>query len=382
MITRVKEIFLKLFKKEPLVILSPGRVNLIGEHTDYNDGFVLPAAIDKKIVLAIAANGTKECKVYSATINEIATFNLDDIYKRKGWINYVLGVVDQMQKNEQQLSGFDIVLDSNLPVGAGLSSSAAMEGAVSYGLNQLFDLKLSKSKLAQIGQLAEHTFAGVNCGIMDQFANLYGKKDHLIRLDCRDMTYNYFPFRFPDYQIVLCNSMVHHSLASSEYNTRRKQCEAGVSRLKTFYPEIKNLRDVTLEMLETHRKDFKDPLVYQRCHYVVCENDRVLKAGELLQQNDLEGFGKLMFATHEGLSRDYEVSCSELDELVKLAKQRPEVAGSRMMGGGFGGCTINVVKADKTDVFAHFIIENYQKKFDKTPEIYVTRIEDGVRVAE
>lgn len=382
MITRVKEIFFKLFKKEPLVILSPGRVNLIGEHTDYNDGFVLPAAIDKKIVLAIAANGTKECKVYSATINEIATFNLDDVYKRKGWINYVLGVVDQMQKNEQKLSGFDIVLDSDLPVGAGLSSSAAMEGAVSYGLNQLFDLKLSKSKLAQIGQLAEHTFAGVNCGIMDQFANLFGKKDHLIRLDCRDMTYNYFPFRFPDYQIVLCNSMVHHSLASSEYNTRRKQCEAGVSRLKTFYPEIKNLRDVTLEMLETHRKDFKDPLVYQRCHYVVRENDRVLKAGGLLQQNDLEGFGKVMFATHEGLSRDYEVSCSELDELVKLAKQRPEVAGARMMGGGFGGCTINVVKADKTDAFAHFIIENYQKKFDKTPEIYVTRIEDGVRVAE
>jgi galactokinase len=327
--------------------------------------------------MAIAANGTKECKAYSSTINEIATFNLQDIYKRKGWINYILGVVNQMQENDLPISGFDIVLDSDLPVGAGLSSSAAIEGAVSFGLNELFDLQLNRSKLAKIGQLAEHTFAGVQCGIMDQFANLYGKKDHLIRLDCRDLTYNYFPFHFPGYKVVLCNSMVSHSLASSEYNTRRKQCEAGIDKLKPFYPEIKNLRDVTLEMLEAHKNDMANPVIYKRCHYVVQENERVLKACELLEKNDLEGFGKLMFATHEGLSKDYEVSCEELDELVVLAKQRPEVAGARMMGGGFGGCTINIVAGDKIHDFTTFIQQNYQKKFDKIPEIYVTDIEDG-----
>lgn len=381
MIQRVKETYLKLFKKEPLMILSPGRVNLIGEHTDYNEGYVLPAAIDKKVVLAIGNSGTKECKVYSETFNDISTFNLDDIYKKKGWINYILGVAAQLQKEGHSFSGFNAVFDSDIPVGAGLSSSAALEGAFSYGLNELFQLDINRAGLSRIGQLAEHTFAGVNCGIMDQFANLHGKKNSLMRLDCRDLTYAYFPFNFPDYKIVLCNSMVHHSLASSEYNTRRKQCEEGVGKLQKYAPGIKSLRDVTPELINEHKHALSE-VVYRRCNYVISENARVIKACELLEQNDLEGFGALMYASHEGLSKDYEVSCSELDYLVMLAYKYGKVVGARMMGGGFGGCTINIVPTSQVHDFTRYIQEHYQKQFSQAPEVYITDIEDGVQMNE
>src|SRR5699024_9717636 len=332
MINRVKDTYKKLFKEEPLLISSPGRVNLIGEHTDYNDGYVLPAAIDKNVVLAIGASGTDECKIYSSTLNEIATFNLNDLYKKKGWINYVLGVVAELKGAGYEIAGFNAVFDSEVPVGAGLSSSAAIEGAFGYGLAQLFDLQIDRAKLARIGQLAEHNYAGVKCGIMDQFANLHGKKNSLVRLDCRDLTYEYYPFNFPDYKIVLCNSMVHHSLASSEYNTRRKQCETGVSKLRKHDDEIVNLRDVSHAFLEEHKADLTEE-VYRRCRYVVSEIKRVEDACFLLQQKDLAGFGQKMYETHEGLSKDYEVSCSELDYLVVLARKRAEVVGARMMGG-------------------------------------------------
>ncbi len=381
MIEGVKETYKKLFKKEPLIILSPGRVNLIGEHTDYNDGYVLPAAIDKKVVLAIGRSGNKECKVYSATLNRISTFNIDDIYKKKGWINYVLGVVDQLQKAGHQISGFNAVFDSDVPVGAGLSSSAAIEGAFSFGLNELWGLHIERSVLSTIGQLAEHTFAGVNCGIMDQFANLHGKKNRLMRLDCRDLTYEYFPFDFPDYKIVLCNSMVHHSLAASEYNMRRKQCEEGVRKLQKRNPFIKSLRDVSLEMIEESKKNLSEE-VYRRCRYVVSENERVISACKALEQKDLERFGELMFASHEGLSKEYEVSCSELDYLVMLAHKYSRVVGARMMGGGFGGCTINIVAADHVEDFSHYIKKNYKEQLNKDPDIYVTDIEDGVRIGD
>lgn len=379
MIQRVRDTYLKLFNKEPLMVVSPGRVNLIGEHTDYNDGYVLPAAIDKKIVLAIGPSATTECKVYSATLNQISTFNLNDIYKKKGWINYILGVVSQIQKQGHQLSGFNAVFDSDLPVGAGLSSSAALEGAFGFGLTELFQLPLDRAQLSRIGQLAEHTFAGVNCGIMDQFANLFGKQNSLIRLDCRDLSYQYFPFDFPDHKIVLCNSMVHHSLASSEYNTRRKQCEEGVNKLQQAYPEISNLRDVTPDMVETHKHELSE-VVYRRCHYVASEIKRVEEACVLLQNKDLNGFGEKMYATHTGLSKDYEVSCTELDYLVLLAKKSQQAVGSRMMGGGFGGCTINIVAKEKVHDFSRYIRENYKKQFDKTPEVYITSIEEGVHI--
>lgn len=373
----IKDTFKKHFKGEPLIIFSPGRINLIGEHTDYNDGFVLPAAIDKHVIFALAANNSNHCHVYAQAFDEMKSFDLDHIQPQKGWINYVLGVVHFLKQNGHGIKGFDAVMDSNLPVGAGLSSSAAVEGAVSYGLTTLFNLKTTPEELAKIGQSAEHHFAGVNCGIMDQFANLFGKKDQVIRLDCRDLSYHYFPFHFHDYNIVLCNSMVHHSLASSEYNVRRKQCEDGVEIIKKKFPDVKNLRDVSMDILEKCKPDMEEK-TFRRCLYVVGEKDRLLKACELLEADDLEGVGKLMYETHDGLSRNYEVSCEELDYLVSLSKTRKEVMGARMMGGGFGGCTINIVQADKIDDFSAFIKEKYQERFGKIPDIYVTSIEDGV----
>lgn len=381
MIKQVKEKFEELFHKEPLIILSPGRVNLIGEHTDYNDGFVLPAAIDKKVILALSANGTHQCNVYARAFDALISFPVENKKPAQGWINYIMGVVFYLREKGYAVKGFDAVLDSDLPVGAGLSSSAAVEGAVGYGLTKLFNLETTKEELAKIGQIAEHNFAGVKCGIMDQFANLFGKKDQLIRLDCRDLSYAYFPFHFPEYNIVLCNSMVHHSLASSEYNVRRQQCEEGVAIIKKGFPEVKNLRDVNEEMLKKFSHSMNEK-IYRRCHYVVNENNRLLNACELLEKNDLQGFGQLMYQTHEGLSKDYEVSCEELDFLVSLAKEREEVAGSRMMGGGFGGCTINIVKAHYVNDFSGFIKEKYEEKYHKIPEIYVTSIEDGVKVDE
>ncbi|HEY6083261.1 MAG TPA: galactokinase [Chitinophagaceae bacterium] len=379
MIKNIRDRFRERFGGEPVIVASPGRVNLIGEHTDYNDGFVLPAAIDKCIYLGLAANGKDTCTVYASSLNESYSFNINEVTPYRGWTNYILGVVHHLQNKGYQVGGFDAVLDGEVPIGSGLSSSAAVEGAVGIGLCTLFNIDIPRFELARIGQLAEHTFVGVKCGIMDQFANLHGKKDQLIRLDCRSLEYEYFPFHFPGYKIVLCNSMVHHSLASSEYNTRRLQCEEGVAILKRFYPAIKNLRDVTLQMIHDHEKDLPE-IIYSRCCYVVEENDRVLRACQLLKQDDLPAFGQLMYQAHEGLSKLYEVSCEELDCLVELARQRKEVAGARMMGGGFGGCTINIVEAGMVDAFRNFITENYQRRFDKTPEIYVTSIEDGARV--
>lgn len=377
MIGKIREKFEFLFQKEPIIILSPGRVNLIGEHTDYNDGFVLPAAIDKKVILALSANGTNQCNVYARAFDELISFPVENTRPTQGWINYIMGVVFYLREKGYAIKGFDAVIDSDLPVGAGLSSSAAVEGATGFGLTKLFELKTDREELAKIGQLSEHHFVGVKCGIMDQFANLFGKKDQLIRLDCRDLSYTYFPFHFPEYKIVLCNSMVHHSLASSEYNVRRQQCEEGVAIIKKQFSEVKNLRDVNDQMLKKFNNSMNEK-TYRRCHYVVSENNRLLNACELLEKNDLQGFGQLMYKTHEGLSKDYEVSCEELDFLVSLAKTREEVAGSRMMGGGFGGCTINIVKADKMNAFSDFIKEKYEEKYHKMPEIYVTSIEDGV----
>lgn len=381
MVESVRKKFVEMYGGEPLLLVSPGRVNIIGEHTDYNDGFVLPAAIDKKIVLAIAASGTDRCNVYASVLDDSFSFDLSDVQKGEGWQNYILGVVYHLQQKGFQLQGFNAVFDGDIPVGSGLSSSAAVEGAFSWGLSRLLGLDIERFELARIGQAAEHTFVGVKCGIMDQFANLHGKKNQLLKLDCRDLSYEYVPFNFPDYKIVLCNSMVHHSLASSEYNQRRLQCEEGVAVLQKHEPTINNLRDVTAGLLEKHKQELS-PLVYKRCRYVVEEIDRVISACACLRSNDIEGLGRLMYETHEGLSKNYEVSCAELDFLVELARQRAEVAGARMMGGGFGGCTINIVKADAVDEFAAFIRKAYQERYNKVPDIYITTIEEGTHALE
>ncbi|HEY8960428.1 galactokinase [Chitinophaga sp.] len=381
MIQETREQFIHLFEKEPLMVVSPGRINLIGEHTDYNDGFVLPAAIDKKIVYAIALNNTRQCNVHAVFNNETVSFQLNDVKPTPGWINYLMGIVYQLQERGLEVQGFDCVLAGDIPVGAGMSSSAAVEGGLVAALDHIFKYGLDRMEMALIGQKAEHTFPGVKCGIMDQFANLHGKKDQVMRLDCRSLEFEYFPFSFPDYKIVLCNSMVHHSLASSEYNVRRQQCEEGVKAIQANHPAVKSLRDADMNMLNEVRAQLPDK-VYDRCNYVIAEIQRVQDATALLKKGDLQQFGELMYATHEGLSKLYEVSCPELDFLVSLARERTEVAGARVMGGGFGGCTINLVKADKVDEYVSFIKSKYQDQYGKEPEVYVTVIEEGVSVID
>jgi galactokinase len=372
--------FREKFGKDPMIVTAPGRVNLIGEHTDYNEGFVLPGAIDKKIMMAIGINETSNINALAMQFDELQTFSITDIKPAKGWVNYILGVFFHIQqKTKQPLQGVDVIIDGDVPVGGGMSSSAALCCGFGLALNELFDLGLTRLDLVYIGQKTEHTFVGAKVGVMDQFASLHGKAGHLIRLDCRSMEYEYIPFNFPGHKIVMVNSMVHHSLASSEYNVRRSQCEEGVAVLKKFYPSIKSLRDVSVEQVDQHQKDLS-PVVYKRCSYVTKEKERLLHGCELLEAGDLAGFGKLMVETHKGLSKDYEVSCPELDFLAEKAMTMKGVLGSRMMGGGFGGCTINIVEARQVQSFSDAIQPAYSKQFGKTPEIYITQIEDGAKI--
>ena len=375
----IRKQFVQRYNKEPLIISAPGRVNLIGEHTDYNEGFVLPGAIDKRINIAISRNETDVVNVFAQDFNDSFSFSLDDIRPSKGWTTYIQGVTYHIQQKGKKLHGVDVWIDGNVPVGGGMSSSAALCSGYGFALNELFQLGFSRLDLAYIGQITEHTFAGVKVGIMDQFASLHGKKDHVIKLDCRSMEYEYIPFRFPDYKIVMVNSMVSHSLASSEYNVRRQQCEEGVGILKKSYPSIHSLRDIAPDQLEKHKSELPE-VVYRRCKFVIGEKDRLLTGCEELRNGDLIAFGKLMYTTHQGLSKDYEVSCRELDFLAENAREIPQVAGTRMMGGGFGGCTINIVEAGSVDGFSKKITEAYNKQFGKIPEIYITQIEDGVSV--
>ncbi len=374
--------FEELFNKKPLLVSSPGRVNLIGEHTDYNEGFVLPGAVDKKMYVAIAANHTNTINAFANEYNKSFSFSLADIKaeKSEGWTAYLLGVVFYLQEMGCAVEGVDVLIDGDVPVGAGMSSSAALCCAFGFALNELFGFGLDRMQLAYIGQKTEHSFAGVKVGIMDQFASLHGKKDHVMKLDCRSMQFEYIPFKFPDYKIVMVNSMVKHSLADTEYNVRRQQCEEGVGIIKQHSKkDINSLRDITLQDLELNRDKLSE-LVYKRCLYVISENHRVLEGCTLLENGDLKGFGKLMYKTQEGLSKLYEVSCEELDFLAEQAHNFEGVTGTRMMGGGFGGCTINLIKNDAVEDFTIFIKGKYQHKFNKSAEIYITQIEDGTKV--
>lgn len=370
--------FREKYSKDPMIVAAPGRVNLIGEHTDYNEGFVLPAAVDKKMYVAMAENNSGTIQVYANQFNESYSFSLEGIQPVDGWMNYLLGVTYHILDSGKNIRGVDVILDGDVPVGAGMSSSAALCSAYGFALNEIFGLGFTRMDLAFIGQKTEHSFVGVKCGIMDQFASLHGKKGHVMKLDCRSLEYEYIPFDFPDYNIVLVNSMVSHSLAGTEYNVRRQQCEEGVSILKKHYPDIHSLRDVSVEVLNLHKQELP-AIVYDRCWYVVSEKERLIKGCAALQQGDLATFGQMMNATHQGLSRQYSVSCTELDFLAERAGFIEGVVGARMMGGGFGGCTINIVKKEAVEEFTNKIQASFNQLFKVVPHVYVTQIEDGAK---
>ena len=380
--SEVIQSFRERFNEAPAIFRAPGRVNLIGEHTDYNNGFVLPAAIDKAVYVAITKRDDELFNWYACDLDEHYEGSTENVVKsNKGWPNYLLGVVDQLQKAGYKPGGFNVVIGGDVPNGAGMSSSAAVECATIVALNDLFAFGIDKITMIKMAQKAEHVFAGVMCGIMDQFASMMGMRGYVIKLDCRSLDYEYVRFTFPDIEIVLFDTKVKHSLASSEYNTRRKECEEGVALIKQHHPEVESLRDATIDMVELHLKD--KGKVYDRCKYVVEEIARLLAACEDLKYEDLEAFGKKMFATHDGLSKLYEVSCEELDFLADCAKDEPDILGARMMGGGFGGCTINLIKKDAVDEVAARIAKKYRERFNTETEVYRTTASAGAaRVAE
>ena len=381
-IPKLKNKFKELFNTEPLIIRSPGRVNIIGEHTDYNQGYVLPAAIDRAAYVAVSKRSDDQIHLYAVDFSEEFITDTASVKPTdKGWPNYILGVVDQLQKNGYMPGGFNLVLDGDVPIGAGLSSSAAVECASVFSLNELFSFGLSKMQMVKMAQLAEHTFAGVMCGIMDQFASMFGKKDHVIKLDCRSLEYEYEPLKLEGYKILLLNTNVEHSLASTAYNKRRQECEQGVAWVKEHHPDVASLRDVTIEMLNTHVKE-KDETIYKRCKYIVEEKTRLLEGCEDLERGDIKSLGKKMFRTHEGLSKEYEVSCKELDFLVDKVKSNPDVLGARMMGGGFGGCTINIIKEEAIDALVKKLSLEYKEAMHLELTPYVAIISDGTSVVE
>ncbi len=371
---KLKAIFKEKFDKEPQMYASAGRINLIGEHTDYNGGYVFPGAIDKVIMAAIRPNGTDKVKVFSVDINEEAEFGLkEEDAPQQQWARYIFGVCREIIKRGGTVKGFDAVFSGNVPLGAGLSSSAALESCFAFALNDLFNGNtIDKFELARIGQSTEHNYCGVNCGIMDQFASVFGKKDHLMRLDCRSMEFEYFPFKIDGYKLVLLDSKVKHALVDSPYNKRRQSCERVAKMLG-----VETLRDATMEALDAARGELTAE-DYFRAKYVIEEKQRVLDVCDALQRGDCETVGQKMYETHHGLSKDYEVSCEELDFLNDIAK-KCGVTGSRIMGGGFGGCTINLVKDSLYDKFIAIAKKEFNEKYGHEPVEIPVIISDGAR---
>ena len=358
---------------------SPGRINLIGEHTDYNNGFVFPGAVNKGIIAELKPNGTDKVKAYSIDEKDYVEFGLnEEDAPRASWAKYIFGVCREMIKRGVEVKGFNTAFAGDVPLGAGMSSSAALESTYAFALNDMFgDNKIDKFELAKVGQATEHNYVGVNCGIMDQFASVFGKEGSLIRLDCRSLEYSYFPFNPKGYKLVLLNTCVKHALVGSPYNDRRLSCERVAEVIKAKYPEVDSLRDANFDMLE----EVKDQLKaedYGRAKYVIGEIQRVLDVCDALEAGDYETVGKKMYETHFGLSKDYEVSCEELDFLVDVAIDC-NVTGSRMMGGGFGGCTINLVKDELYELFIEEAEKRYKEKYGKSPKVYEVVIGDGSR---
>ncbi|RXM48499.1 galactokinase [Flavobacterium sp. YO12] len=370
--------FEKSFGTKPeKIVLSPGRINIIGEHIDYNDGYVLPAAIDKVICFALEKNNSKKSKIIAIDLNEQFEIDLTQEVKLSDivWTNYIQGVIKQLQDNGFSFEGFNCVFSSNIPVGSGLSSSAALECGMIFGIQQLFDLKIEKVDIALLGQKAEH-WVGINCGIMDQFSSVLGLENKVIQLDCNTLGYHYHNADFKDYSLVLFDSNVKHSLFTSEYNTRRIECEQGLSIIKSHFPEVKSFRNCTEEQLLSIQ-DKMDETVFKRVHYVVKEINRVIKACEALDKGNIEELGQLLFETHYGLSQEYEVSCAELDMLVDTAKADNTIIGSRLMGGGFGGCTINLIKKGHENEVKSKFSNLYLNTFGIELKFYDVKISNG-----
>lgn len=377
-IQTIKDKFNSLFGNELRVYTSPGRVNLIGEHTDYNGGYVFPGAIDKGIYAAINPNGTDKIRAYSIDYQAMSEFGMREEYAPKEpWARYIFGVIREMQKRGFQPRGFDTVFAGDVPLGAGMSSSAALESTFAFALNDIYNLSIDKFELARIGQSTEHNYCGVKCGIMDQFASIFGKKGHLMRLNCATMEFEYFPFDPKGFKVVLLDTVVKHELASSAYNKRRESCENACAHIARRHPEVKYLSDATMQMLDEVENEISHE-DHMRAKYVIGEKQRVLDVCKALEKGDYVTVGDRMYGTHHGMSKEYEVSCEELDFLNDIAKECG-VTGSRVMGGGFGGCTINLVKEELYDKFITTAKEKFNKKFGHEPKVYDVVISDGAR---
>lgn len=378
LVDQIKDTFQRVFNSKPQIIVkSPGRINIIGEHTDYNNGFVLPAAIDKGVYIGISTREDNKIELYSIDYND--RYNTDTTSLTFGeelWTNYILGATRILSKKYGNIKGYNLVVVGDVPLGSGLSSSAALTCATSFALNEVFHLNLSKLDIAKIGQQTEHEAVGVRCGIMDQFASVFGQDNSLIKLDCRSLDYEYIPIELGGYEILLLNTNVKHSLASSAYNKRRESCEAAVALVKEKYSQVESLRDVTLNQLDELVKPVNVEY-YQKAKFVVQENERLLQATEALKTNDIKTLGQLLYVAHWALSKEYEVSCDELDFLVSTVSDYPEVAGARMMGGGFGGCTINIVQKGKSQAVIEKLTDLYFNEFNLNLVPIEVSISDG-----
>ena len=378
MTSKIHEKFVSLYGEGGVQFAAAGRINLIGEHTDYNGGYVFPGAIDKGIVAEIKPNGSARINLYSLDYDASCSFGLNEEDKpEEQWGRYIFGVCRETIKRGGKVEGFDAVFAGDVPLGAGLSSSAALESCFAFALNELFGNGIDLFELAKIGQSTEHNYCGVNCGIMDQFASCFGRKGSLIRLNCKTLEYKYFPFNPEGYRLVLLDSCVKHELASSAYNKRRASCENAAAAIKKNHPEIECLSDCNRLWLDEVRGEIPEE-DFLRAEYVIGEVQRVLDVCDALERGDYETVGELMYQTHFGLSRLYEVSCEELDFLNKLARKM-DVTGSRVMGGGFGGCTINLVKEELYDDFIASAKAQFAARFGHEPNVYDVVISDGAR---
>ena len=369
--------FADMYGDPELVVRSPGRINLIGEHTDYNDGFVLPAAIDKELRFAVSASDQSYSVLHACDIDEKVNIAFGTTMKDTLpiWGRYLFGVIDLLHRRGLRPGTVNCVFGGNIPHGAGLSSSAALSCGFAFALNELFDLGLTKKDIILIGQETEHTYIGLQCGIMDQFASVFSRDNHAIELDCRDLSHTYVPVDLGEYQLLLVNSHVTHELADSEYNKRREECNEGVSHLQEIGHHITSLRDATIEQLQAHSEAIP-PIVYMRCQFVLEENQRVHQAADALRTGDLEELGRLLYSSHFGLKDLYEVTCAQTDFLVSRAREFG-ILGARQMGGGFGGCTLNLVSAHQQDDFIMYIQQSYNEAYHIVPECYPVSIAKG-----